>query len=384
MERQQLDEEESSVLQNANNTSHDDDDTIAKDDDDAITSNNKTDMMIISFYYPWYNDGDWTKHDTQGSHPMLGQYGSDVVSITEKHIDWAVDRGGIDAWAVSWWAPESPSAEKFTKGMLNANNIDKIKFCMVYESLGALPVRDFANGTLALDKFTQDMEYFRDNYFSHSSYLHMNNRPVVYIYVARSWRNITSDMLQQVNDKVGKDILFIADIPFYGLNEDPHTAVSGGIMNGKPVFEAYTAYNMYEARLVQDKGESAMDYMFREGLPIFNRWSSDTVFFPHVLPKYHDFREGHPKLTGDSEGLLTQLKTFACLPRPNTTNLPKVMFVTSFNEWWEGSSIEPDSEGDYGFSFLDTVKRFKDSRLNCSQEASAGTDVEEERHERVE
>ena len=70
--------------------------------------------MFVSFYYPWYNNGDWVKHDTQGSHPMLGQYGSDDISIAEKHIDWAVDRGGIDAWAVSWWNPQSPSAVKFT------------------------------------------------------------------------------------------------------------------------------------------------------------------------------------------------------------------------------------------------------------------------------
>ena len=142
-----------------------------------------------------------------------------------------------------------------------------------------------------------------------------------------------------VKEKVGIDILFIADIPYFGLNGDPDTAVSG-MMDGKPIFEAYTAYNMYEARLVQE-GESATDYMFRESLPIFERWSRKTVFFPHVLPKYHDFRDGHPKLVGDPAGLWTQLQTFACLPRPSwyTNEFPNLMFVTSFNEWWEGTSI---------------------------------------------
>jgi hypothetical protein len=335
----------------------------------------KNDIMFVSFYYPWYNNGDWTKHDTQGSHPMLGQYGSDDVSIAAKHIDWAVDKGGIDAWAVSWWNPQSPSAIKFSQGMLKAKNIDKIKFCMVYESLGALPVRDFANGTKAIDKFTADMEYFRDNYFSHSSYLYVNGRPVVYVYVARSWKNFTQDMLMHIKEKVGIDILFIADIPYFGLNGDPKTAISG-MIDGKPIFEAYTAYNMYEARLVQE-GESATEYMFRESLGIFERWSRDTVFFPHVLPKYHDFRDGHPQLVGDPPGLLTQLQTFACLRRPSwyKNEFPNLIFVTSFNEWWEGTSLEPDAEGKYGFSFLDTLRRFKYSELQCSNDEAAAVGV---------
>lgn len=328
------------------------------------------DIMIISFYYPWYEESDWCVDDMQGSYPMLGFYGSDDQSIAEKHVDWAVDRGGIDAWAVSWSNRKNPSTEMFVQGMLRARNIDKIKFCMLYETLGALPIRDFANGTLAIDRFIADMEYVRNNYFSHPSYLHINNRPVVYVYLARDWGNFTSEMLETVKKRVGQDILFIADIPFYGINRDPHSAVSG-IMEGKPIFEAYTSYNMYEARLVQ-KGESATDYMLRESLPIFERWSNETVFFPHVLPKYHDYRNGHPKLVGDSAGLLKQLETFACLPRPSWyfNEIPNLLFVTTFNEWWEGSAIEPDIEEQYGFSFLDTIKAFKYSTLQCPEEPS--------------
>lgn len=60
--------------------------------------------------------------------------------------------------------------------------------------------------------------------------------------------------------------------------------------------------------------------------------------FISYRPKYHDFREGHLPLKGDAEGLLAQLHTFACLPRPedNKNEFPNLMFVTSFNEWWEG------------------------------------------------
>jgi hypothetical protein len=141
--------------------------------------------------------------------------------------------------------------------MLRAKNIDKIKFCMLYESMDALPVQaNFGDGTLAIDKFTSDMLFFRDTYFGHPSYLHINGRPVVYVYVTRFWKNFKPLMLEKIKTAVGKDILFIADDPFFGHNTDPATA-QNGIKDGKPVFEAYTAYNMYEMSLCErEKGQS--------------------------------------------------------------------------------------------------------------------------------
>jgi hypothetical protein len=323
------------------------------------------DFMFVAFYYPWYKRDNWTLYSTQGSSPMIGLYGSEEVETAEQHIEMAV-RGGIDAWAVSWWNKDSEISDIFHKGMMKAKNINKIKFCMIYESMGVLPVEgDFANGTLALDKFISDMIFFRDTYFGHSSYLHINGRPVVYIYVTRYWKNFEPSMLDKIKRAVGVDILTIADDPFFGHNVAPKTA-QNGIKNGKPVFDAYTSYNMYENELIQ-KGENATDYMFREALPIFTKWSRETVFFPHVLPKYHDFRDGHLPLKGDAAGLLAQLETFACLPRPSwyKHEFPDLMFVTSFNEWWEGTSVEPDEKDEYGYTFLDTIKAFKDSGVQC-------------------
>jgi hypothetical protein len=70
-----------------------------------------------------------------------------------------------------------------------------------------------------------------------------------------------------IKGKVGISILFIANI-------DPNTAISVMIV-GKLIFEASMVYSMYEARLVQE-GESAMDYMFHESLPMFEQWSHIT------------------------------------------------------------------------------------------------------------
>ncbi len=328
----------------------------------------KKEFLFLAFYYPWYvaGDGAWSKYG-QDLRPLLGHYGSDQISVAESHIEMAV-RGGIDCFVVSWWKRNSPAATKFLNTTLKASNIDQVKFAMLYESKGALTTGsadgDFADG--AIDNFVSDMVYFTDTYFDHPSYLHINGRPVVYVYLTRFWKNFNSNMLQTINNRVGKNILIIADNPYYDANSSPHTSPNG-IRDNSPVFEAYTSYNMYQFTRVQN-GEQAVDYMFRHALPVYKKWSKDTVFFPHVLPKYRDFREGHKPLVGDTEGFTRQLRVFACLPRPEwyRNEFPNLMFVTSFNEWWEGSSVEPDKD-EYGYQFLDAMKSFKNSEVVCQE-----------------
>ncbi|KAL3769225.1 hypothetical protein ACHAW5_001957 [Stephanodiscus triporus] len=323
-------------------------------------------FLFLAFYYPWYVAGEkfWSQYG-QDLRPLLGHYGSDQISVAERHIEMAV-RGGIDSFVVTWTKRNSPRASNFLNATLKASNVDKIKFVMLYESLGALAGDgDFANG--ALDTFVEDMVFFKDTYFDHPSYLHINGRPVVYVYLTRYWKNFDTTMLHTINNKVGRNILIIADNPYFGNNISPHTSPYG-IRDNSSVFEVYNSYNMYTFPNVR-LGESAVDYMFRDALPIYQSWSKETVFFPSVLPKYHDFREGHKPLVGDVAGLMQQLQVFACLPRPvwYQNEFPNLMFITSFNEWWEGTSIEPDGEDKYGYKFLDAIKLFKDSEVVCQE-----------------
>mmetsp|Transcript_28916 Transcript_28916/g.69777 ORF Transcript_28916/g.69777 Transcript_28916/m.69777 type:complete len:94 (+) Transcript_28916:339-620(+) len=61
---------------------------------------------------------------------------------------------------------------------------------------------------------------------------------------------------------------------------------------------------------------------------------------------------------------MKQLREVACLPRTNFNGAPHIMMVTSFNEWWEGTQIEPengsrDNWNNYGFQFMETLAAFK-------------------------
>jgi Glycosyl hydrolase family 99 len=334
--------------------------TFTPTNEPITVANNK--LLYLAYYYPWFIRDDWNRHGHADS-PLLGLYGTDEPKVAEQHNTWA-KRAGIDVWVVSWWGPDTMVEKHFRSGMLQATNLDPIQFCLHYESGGALPTFDFANGTIAIDGFIKDMKYMKSEYFSHPSYLRVNSRPVVVLYVTRRWLGFKSSMLDRVKNEVGEDIFFIANEPYFG-NQQWLDQANNGIKDGKPVFESYTTYNMFENNKVRE-GETAKDFMFREGLPIFERWSKETIFFPNVLPMYHDFR-GHKVLPGNASELIDQLEAFSCLPRPSWYDgrLPDMIFITTWNEWWEGSQVEPDIAGAYGFTFIDALKEFKDTAKQC-------------------
>jgi hypothetical protein len=314
-------------------------------------------LLYLAYYYPWYYQGDWSRHEIQDI-PLLGLYGTDDPAIAEQHIEWAI-RAGISSWVVSWWGTTSLSKLHFDRGMLKADSIGQIKFCMLYESKRL--TGSFEDGT-AQSKLTSDLRSIRDDYFNHPSYLHLNGRPVIVLYITRATfgQGFGSHVLDEIKDELGEDIFFIADEPFFENGHDDPDTAGNGIRNGQPVFEAYTTYNMFQdSRVIP--GETASDFMLREAMPIFERWSEKTVFFPNVLPMYHDFR-GKKPLRGNTEDFLRQLAAIACLRRPDwyDHSYPDLVFVTSFNEWWEGSQIEPDIENRYGFEFIDALAEFKE------------------------
>jgi len=98
-------------------------------------------------------------------------------------------------------------------------------------------------------------------------------------------------------------------------------------------------------------------------MPIWRQWAEKVPMFPNVMGQYYDFR-GNKPLIGNGEDFMKQLREVACLPRTNFNGAPHIMFITSFNEWWEGTQIEPedgspDNWNNYGFEFMETLATFK-------------------------
>jgi len=169
-------------------------------------------------------------------------------------------------------------------------------------------------------------------------------------------------VLANMRRRLGHDIYFIADEPFFNPYNKSPDGNGNAFKNGVQVFDGYTTYNMFVDSKVR-RGETATAYQLREGMPVYQRWAEQVPFFPNVMPQYYDFR-GHKPLLGNAADFKIQLREVACLPRTNFNGAPHIMFITSFNEWWEGTQIEPEdgSPGNwnnYGFQFMETLAEFK-------------------------
>jgi hypothetical protein len=313
--------------------------------------------LVLAYYYPWYIQGDWSRHGYDGT-PTLGKYGTDDPAVAEQHVRWG-RRAGLDGFIVSWWGPDHLADRHFRSGYLRASSVHELRFAFIYESLGRLDTADGRRDQQidcsqpeVLEVLFRDLAYLRDNYFSHRSYLKIGDRPLVVLYVSRTFRHLEAAQLAGLRQRLGVDLFLIGDEAYFGRQTDPATA-RNGLRDGRPLFEGYTAYNMFENARVQE-GESARDFIRREALPIYRNWSEKTNFCPGLLPRYRDFR-GHRPLRGTPDEYRRMIADLQSLPgRPVGDGVRQIYLITSFNEWWEGTTIEPATE--YGTGFLDATR----------------------------
>ncbi len=311
---------------------------------------------LLAYYYPWYDTGDWSRHPYVDT-PTLGRYGTDDPAVAAQHIMWCRD-AGITGLCVSWWGEGTQTDRHLRAGLLAADNAEDIAFCIYYESLkldrldGTTDTSvDFAHPAV-MEQFIADMRYLASTYFEHEHYYRIDGRPVVGLYVTRVFRGFTAEHAAQMREAVGVDVFLIGDEAYYGPQDAPATA-----RHGAGVFDAYSAYNMHTDPRIED-GEPALAYMLREAWPVYTRWAEDpgVWFMPKVMPSYQDFR-GHDTLSGSPEGFEQMLHAAAELAASDPAASRPVVFITSFNEWWEGSTIEPTDE--YGTGYLDAVARWR-------------------------
>lgn len=308
--------------------------------------------MVGAYYYNWYFPGKWKDLATQLT-PKLGLYQSDSMPVVIQHIDTAAYYG-IDVFFMSWWKKTDVTDTYLRNGFMKAPNKNKMKFAMVVEPLGELDTLDGKrDGVVDFDSsavvkaWIEMFQYFKDNFWSDPSYLKVDGKPVVLVYVTRTFNNFGSQYIDSLKAHVG-NVYLMADEAFIGAQSDPATA-RNGIRNRFSVFDSYVSYNSYEAGLLVPN-DSAIYYQRRVGMPYYQNWAAKTVFHPPIMPYYQDFRPGHPPLPGSDAQFKDVIKEIKALPQwaPAGDSLNRIYMVTSWNEWFEGTSLEPSVERGIG------------------------------------
>ncbi len=297
------------------------------------------DSLLGIFYYIWY--GHWNHWKTDDHNPPKTWnsnylpdiipnefkpaeelYDSANISIVAKHLKY-LSKSGIQFGIVSWWGKDSHSDDVFHKILssgVTKSNYPSFKWALLYENEG---YKDPSVGQIF-----RDLEYIRSKYTHSPDYLKINGKPVIFVYNAgHAGYDAIDDYnrWKEVRDRTDFFVVLKVDPLAYGA--DP---------SGIDSWYQYAPSKRYDVQ---------------------ENWSA------MVSPGFWKYHE-NPKL----ERNLTDFE----LAVQNLSNA-KVQFklIETFNEWGEGTGIEPattinhdDKNGftsknnGYGTSYLDIIGRY--------------------------
>ncbi len=289
---------------------------------------------VLAFYYPWYGtpDGpggngrmvhwgtvDVESHDISESthYPAMGAYDSYDPAVIEQHCRWAVE-AGLDGFIVSWWGHGSYE-DRAMPAVLSACQEHGLKACAYYERVPE-PV--------SAESAAEDVVRLLVKYGQHPAYLKANDQPVVFVYGRAlndigmwSWHQAIEQIQTQYPGGaalIGDQMSFASASVFAGI----HTYNTAGAIQGLSWQEvgtwaeqAYSDWVGYARQL-------------------------DKISTLTVIPGYDDTKIREPGLAVqrfDGQQYSEQWERVIAAD-------PNWVLITSFNEWHEGSEIEPSWE----------------------------------------
>jgi hypothetical protein len=302
-------------------------------------------LQFGAYYYPWYFPQRWIKEPVTDT-PRLGQYSSSDQVAARRHVQWA-KQAGLDFFMISWLGPQGREDQNFRHAVLPEIEDQGFHFAFLYDTALALDLSagkplDFdqklKDGKRAGERFLSHFDYLADAYLKHKNQLTFKGKVVVNLYLVRDMVH-AAPYLKQLRDRLqnrGIALFLIADVVYWAQPGSLDWTFL------KENFQAITAYNMYYRPLFLDRVRSqfqACDRMAREhGL----------VFIPNVMPGYDDTPlRGRDRATLDRQDGVFYRSYWEMAAAFVKADQP-FLLITSFNEWHEGTEIEPSLEyGDF-------------------------------------
>ncbi len=318
--------------------------------------------VVGAHYYPWYFPKKWTLEPVCDT-PQLGYYDSGDRAVARRHVQWA-KKADLDFFMVSWINEAGKEDQNFKQVLLPEIDAQGLRFAFHYETALALNFiagkqkLDFdqkqADGSRAGDRFVAQFDYLADTYFKRRNHLTFNGKVVVQIYLVREMLH-AGPYLRQVRDRLRKrgiELYLIADVVFWEQPDSYDWALL------KEHFQAITAYNMYYREQLLDNTRA----QFKACAEMARK--NGLAFIPNAMPGYDDTRlRGRDRETLDRKGGAFY-RSYWEIASPFVTVDQPFVVITTFNEWHEGTELEPSVEyGDFYLTLTSQLIAQKRSEL---------------------
>ena len=286
--------------------------------------------------------------------PLLGYYPEEEPWVADKHIAWA-SQYGINFIAYDWyWNGVKPEYDHALKNFISAKNTRNLQFTLLWDNLYI--------GPASLVQFDNMTSYWINNYFNKPAFYRIDNKPVIFVYSvgnletnAKTFGETAKTLLARANGLA--KIAGYAGIYFVSTtNERPSDIVEKWLLDIG--FNAYTGWNYVGANstLVDD-----YDVMVNGYLDYYNAAAQTSKLLPYIVPVSPgwDSRPWHGNdaqvRSNPTPEKFTRMLISAKQLMDNNAAIPKILMIESWNEFAEGSVIEPTKK--WGFSYLEAIKK---------------------------
>ncbi len=325
------------------------------------------DRRVLAFYYTWYgNQTDYTNgslgitdplstfwfhwnneefpnptpNGYSGTNaPKLGLYDSNDPVLIEKHFNMA-SAAGIDGFICTWWGINTPEDKTFNNLLTMADNLSaSIKLTVYFETNQERFYK--ANISDAIDVISSEVKYILETYSSSPYFFKENGKPVIFFYTSflftpLVWYKIIT------NIKNAYDCYLIADIvPVPEVRTELFSSFDGIHIYNPTYFineQRKLSLNKTTYGTIGDIYKSMA----------LTAQSYNKICALTAIPGYDDRVIRDPGILISRENGITYDYLW------EKSLVGDWVLITSFNEWHEGTEIEPSEE--YGNYFIDQTR----------------------------
>lgn len=270
--------------------------------------------LVLAFYYAWYDENSWTA-DKVPDFPTPRYLSRDRATI-ERHVSQA--RGaGIDALVQAWFGPANPTEDNLIT-LLDVAQSSGLRVSVDFEVNSPY----YANRT----QMVAGLRHLISTHAAHPAFLRYQGKPVIFF-----WRNQNYT---------------IADWRAIRAEVDPNRTT---FWVGEGIDESYLAefdgHHLYSVAWSADP-VTQLNKFGNRVRAAEQRWG-DKLWVATAMPGYDDTRLPRADaFRRDRANGNYYRETF----RGAATSQADWVIITSFNEWGEGTYIEPSEA--YGDSYL--------------------------------
>lgn len=290
--------------------------------------------QVLAFYYDWYGNPKVTGHwehwenvdegakriGSSTHYPALGPYDSHDPKIIEQHCRWA-KTVGVTGFIATWWGQgdfHDRAMPLLLEGAQEHGLAITAYFEIVHPESAPRP-----------ENALRDVLYLLEKYGRHPAWLKIDGKPVLFIYgralgqlKVEGWLRV----ITEVNQRYPGGAVFIGD------------QISA---KAAEVFDGVHTYNPTGS--TAGKSVEELRAWARETFPKWVRTAGpDRIACVTIIPGYDDSKLGRPSPRPNTDR--HDGESYRVLWEQAMVARPDWILITSWNEWHEGSEIEPSRE----------------------------------------